>query len=170
MTARDSKGTTPPPPIDHKAEHERAATELVRVRQELARAEKKAREAEARAEKAAASEGNARRALADLKKVHTETVRDLARVGEPLIATEAGELFVVLKHGALVGSEHRPMGTPVARVVLLNGATLNYVVDGWRSGVLTERAATSVAKKGDSDGGDADPDAPLVKGADKKDA
>lgn len=136
------------------AEWEKVRGELVRVRNENERLRDRAAKAESRADKATQAKAAADRALKETKRKLDDSARQVRAIGAPLIAREGGEVFLVLRQAARVTDEVMPVGTPVARVVPLNGATLNFVVDGYRSGIVTDRAPTSVAEKTGSGIGD----------------
>jgi ElaB/YqjD/DUF883 family membrane-anchored ribosome-binding protein len=136
-----------------KAEHDKVRAELSAVRNENARLIEKARKAEDKAAKATKAKASVDQALKDTRQQLNDAAREIRTIGAPLIAREDGEVFLVLKQAMHLGDRVHPLGTPVARVQLLNGASINYVVDSYRSGYVTDRQPTSVAAEA-SPGGD----------------
>jgi hypothetical protein len=127
-----------------KAEHDKLRTELVNTRNENATLRERAKAAEEKAAEATRAKASVDRALKDARQQLNDAAAEVRELGTPLIATEDGEVYLVLKKAMHLGDGVKPMGTPVARFVLMNGASLNYVVDSVRSGFVTEKAPTGV--------------------------
>lgn len=118
--------------------------ELVRVRNENGRLLKRVKEAEGKLERATRAKANTDRALAETQRKLKDAEARTVELGAPLVARETGEVFLVLRKAAPVGKATHPLGTPVARLTLLNGASMPFVADGYRTGLLAVREPTAV--------------------------
>lgn len=132
-----------------KAEHDKLRTELVNTRNENATLRERVKAAEDTAAEATRAKASVDRALKEARQRINDAAAEVRELGAPLVAREDGEVYLVLKKAMHLGDGVKPLGTPVARFALLNGASLNYVVDSVRSGFVTERAPTAVGGGGE---------------------